>query len=63
MKGWDSIAWYIATSHSLLGHDVTARMIGMPSGDKSACVICQYERQPNDLTRQAVYRALAKETS
>jgi len=55
----DIIGWYIATMHNLLGHDTSAAFIGVPAGDKRACVICQYEKAPDDLTRQAVIRALA----
>ena len=42
----DTIGWYVATMHSLLGHDKTAAFIGQPPGDKDTCLICQYERYP-----------------
>ena len=45
-RGLDTIGWFIATLHSQLGHDKAAAVIGQPPGDKSACVICQYERYP-----------------
>ena len=44
--GPDTIGWFIATLHSQLGHDKAAAVIGQPPGDKSACVICQYEQYP-----------------
>ena len=55
----DTIGWYVATMHSLIGHDKTAAFIGQPSGDKDACLICQYERSPDERKRQAVINALA----
>lgn len=57
----DTIGWFIATLHNLVGHDMTAAMIGAPIGNKAACLICQYEAAPDDLKRQAVIRALAPE--
>ena len=44
--GLDTIGWFIATLHSQLGHDKAAAVIGASVGDKSACVICQYEQYP-----------------
>ena len=35
----DPIGWYIATLHSLLGHDKTAAVLGQPAGGKDQCVI------------------------
>ena len=55
----DSIGWFIATLHQFIGHDQAAAFIGVPPGDKNACLICQYEQSPDDLKRQAVVRALA----
>jgi len=55
----DPIGWFIGTLHQLIGHDTTAAIIGASSGDKSACLLCQYEREPTDERRKAVYRALA----
>ena len=63
MNGLDSIGFLIVSLHQSIGHDKTAVVIGMPAGDKSACLICAYMRQPDDLTRQAVIRALAHERS
>lgn len=57
----DAIGWFIATTHQMLGHDKTAAIIGQPPGDKDACLICQHERNPNNLSRQAVKRALSPE--
>jgi hypothetical protein len=55
----DTIGWFIATLHNLLGHDKAAAAMGVPAGDKRQCLICQYEQRPDDLKRQAVIRALA----
>lgn len=55
----DSIGWYIATLHSLLGHDKAAAVLGQPAGDKTACLICQYEARPTEEARQRVVEALA----
>jgi hypothetical protein len=57
----DAIAWYIATSHELLGHDKTAAMLGVPVGDCAACKLCRYERTRNEVDRAAVLLALAPE--
>jgi hypothetical protein len=50
--------WFIATLHSMLGHDTAAAFIGVPPGPREDCVICQYEADPTDEKRQAVYTAL-----
>lgn len=55
----DAIGRFIATSHNLLGHDKTAMLIGMPPGDKTDCVICQYEARPDDEARRRVLEVLA----
>lgn len=57
----DTIGWFIATLHDLIGHDQAAAVIGVPSGDKASCLLCKHQREPNDITRQAVIRALAPE--
>jgi hypothetical protein len=54
----DTIGWFIATLHNLVGHDTAQRMIGGPVYDKRTCLLCQYEAAPDDLKRQAVIRAL-----
>jgi len=50
----DTIGWFIATSHSLLGHDKTAMLIGQPIGDRAGCLLCQYEADPCPERKQAV---------
>lgn len=42
----DTLGWFIATTHQLLGHDKTAHVLGEPPGDKTACLICRYEANP-----------------
>lgn len=54
----DPIGWFLATTHNLLGHDVLARMIEQPPGDKQACVLCQYERWPTEENRHRVISAI-----
>lgn len=55
----DRIGWFIASLHTLLGHDKAATVLGQPAGDKAACVICQYERDPTPENKQRVEDALA----
>lgn len=50
----DTIGWFIATTHQLLGHDQAAAVVGQPAGDKAACLLCQYERAGG--AEQAVLR-------
>ena len=54
----DPIGWFIATTHQMLGHDQAAALIGMPTGDKANCVLCQYEAQPTAERKQAVVDAI-----
>ena len=54
----DPIGWYIATLHSLLGHDKTAAVLGQPAGGKDQCVICLYEGHPTETLRQEVIAAI-----
>ena len=57
----DSIGWFIATTHQLLGHDKAAAVIGEPPGDKASCLLCQYEQAPGAdqaVLRQGVYDAI-----
>jgi|HubBroStandDraft_1064217.scaffolds.fasta_scaffold2739380_2 hypothetical protein len=54
----DPIGWFIATLHSLAGHDVVQAAVGGPVYDRRTCLLCEYERAPDDLKRQAVIRAL-----
>lgn len=54
----DTIGWFIATTHGLLGHDTTAAYLGQPPGDRTRCVLCAYERQPDAEHRAAVLTAL-----
>jgi hypothetical protein len=55
----DTIGWAIAMLHNLIGHDKAAAALGVPAGDKRACLICQYERNPAGQARQAVITALS----
>jgi hypothetical protein len=55
----DRIGWYIATLHSLVGHNTAARYLGQPAGDRSECIICRYEQHPTSESRQAVIDALS----
>jgi hypothetical protein len=55
----DTIGWFIATLHQLLGHGKAAAVLGQPPGDRAACLICQHEARPTAASRQAVIDALA----
>jgi hypothetical protein len=54
----DIYGWFIATLHQMHGHDKLAAFIGQPPGDKAACLLCQYEREPTQSRRQAVVAAI-----
>lgn len=54
----DTIGWFIATLHQLIGHDHAAAVIGQPPGNREDCLICQYEQHPDEESRQAVIAAL-----
>jgi hypothetical protein len=56
----DRIGWFIATSHLLLGHDKAAAFLGVPLGDRSTCLLCQYEDNPTPARRQAVIDAIGR---
>jgi hypothetical protein len=56
----DPIGWYIATMHQMLGHDKTAAFLGQQPGSKDDCLLCQYERNPDDAGRRAVITALSR---
>lgn len=43
-KKLDTVGWYIATMHQLLGHDKTAAFLGQPPYNANTCVLCQYEK-------------------
>ena len=58
----DAIGWMIANLHSLLGHDKAAAVLGQPPGDKTACLICAYERDPTPARKQAVIEALGAQS-
>lgn len=42
-KRMDTIGWFIATLHQMLGHTAAARFLGQPVGDQTACILCRYE--------------------
>jgi hypothetical protein len=54
----DTIGWFIATTHQLLGHDKAAVVLGVPAGDPADCLICQFEDDPSGERRQAVIDAI-----
>lgn len=59
MKHLDTIGWYIANLHQLLGHDRAAAAIGCPAGVKELCILCAYER--GEATRQDVINQIGVE--
>ena len=40
----DTIAHFLITLHTLIGHGATARFLGMENGDMSVCILCRYDR-------------------
>ena len=60
--GLDSIGWFIATTHQLIGHDKTAAVIGQPPGNRDDCIICQYETNPTPENKAAVEAAIGNPT-
>jgi len=55
----DPFGWLIGNLHHLLGHDKTATVLGVPPYDKTACVLCMYDRDPTPENLAAVRQALA----
>lgn len=55
----DPIGRFIAMLHEMLGHDKAAAFLGVPRGDRAACLICRYERTRTEVDRLAVIAALA----
>lgn len=54
----DVIGWYIATLHDLLGHDKAAACLGVPPGDREACLLCKHSAAPTEENRRAVVEAI-----
>lgn len=44
----DNLDVFIESLHKMLGHDTTARYLGVPVGDKSQCRLCHPELGPID---------------
>ena len=42
----DTIGWYIATMHQLLGHRAAANFLGesVEEGEVAQCILCRYEK-------------------
>lgn len=51
-KKLDTMGWFICTLHQLLGHRQTAAFIGQPAGNRTQCILCEYEEGMVD--KQAV---------
>lgn len=51
-KNLDTVGWYIATLHQLLGHNTTATYLGQAPYNPRTCVLCLYER--GEVPRQDV---------
>lgn len=60
MKKLDTVGWYIATLHQMLGHRQTAAFLGQDAGDAAQCILCQYEKGAVD--KQAVIERLGVPT-
>jgi len=59
IPGLDSIGWYIATTHQILGHAKASVVLGVDPGDPAECAICKYEATHSEADRVAVLVALA----
>lgn len=58
----DAIGALIANLHKAIGHDKAAAYLGQPPGDRADCVLCAYERQPDEGRRAAVIDAIGSRT-
>ena len=43
-KAMDTIGWYLATLHQLVGHDKARQIVNGIDGDPKFCILCQYEK-------------------
>lgn len=50
----DTIGWFIATLHQIMGHDKAAAVLGQAPYNKNMCILCQYERGDAGITKQMV---------
>lgn len=60
-KQLDTVGWYIATLHQLLGHRATEAFLGEPQGDVRQCILCRYEA--HKVTREDVIDRLGVEAT
>jgi hypothetical protein len=46
MSGMDTVAWFLASLHQLIGHRATANFLGQPvvEGEQADCILCRYEQ-------------------
>jgi hypothetical protein len=58
-KQMDTIGWFIATLHQMLGHTAAARFLGQPVGDRAECILCRYDS--GQATRDEVIERLGVE--
>lgn len=54
----DTIGWFIANLHQLLGHDKAAAVIGQDPGNQAKCILCAWER--GEATKAQVEEAIGK---
>jgi hypothetical protein len=40
----DAIGQFLIALHGTIGHQATARFLGMPVGDMKECILCRYNR-------------------
>jgi hypothetical protein len=59
-KQLDSIGWFIANLHQMMGHDKAAMVIGEPPYNKNTCILCLHER--GEATKQQVIDAIGVDT-
>jgi hypothetical protein len=56
----DTIGWFIATLHQLLGHHKCAAFLGEHPLDPGLCILCQYEK--GEATKAEVIERLGLES-
>ena len=56
----DTVGWFIATLHQMLGHRAAGVYLGMPyeEGEERDCLLCKYEK--GEATKDEVEEAIGR---
>jgi hypothetical protein len=56
----DTIGWYLATLHQMLGHRAAAAVLGQPvqEGEQADCILCKFEK--GEATREEVEQRIGE---